>query len=116
VAASLINWDLSDIHRGPQASWTGDYFYLSVAMTFGYFFIDLLWVAFIPISVKSPDTIIKVLYNLFPLHFSNCFFVFSIGFCPIDCEGFVSLSIYLSSFLGSRVVCFHSTILSPLPI
>jgi hypothetical protein len=63
VAASLINWDLSDIHRGPQASWTGDYFYLSVAMTFGYFFIDLLWVAFIPISVKSPGTIIKVLYD-----------------------------------------------------
>lgn len=59
VGATLLNWDLRYIHLGPEAAWTGTYFYTNWLTTVAYFLVDLVWVASIPLSVKSPGTIIK---------------------------------------------------------
>jgi hypothetical protein len=59
-----MNWDIVHIYQGPEVAWKGEYFYSSLATTLLYFFVDLLWVARIPTSVKSPDVIIKVCMKL----------------------------------------------------
>jgi hypothetical protein len=61
IGATLINWDLTRLVQGygPDEAWTGEHFYLNWATTVLYFLIDLLWVAVVPICVKSPGTIIK---------------------------------------------------------
>lgn len=51
------------MHLGPDVAWKGNYFYTNLLTTICYFVVDLLWVARVPISVKSPGTIIKVRDN-----------------------------------------------------
>lgn len=34
VAATVINWDFSQILNGPEAAWVGDYFYLNLAVCY----------------------------------------------------------------------------------
>jgi len=61
VLLNVVNWDWNSILSG-QASvhllWTGQYFEIFWWSTCVYFVIDLLWVAIIPTSVKSPKVII----------------------------------------------------------
>ena len=58
----MANYDWDKVSRGydPETSWTGNYFMEYWSATILYFFIDLLWVARVPICVKSPGVIIKV--------------------------------------------------------
>lgn len=59
IAATVINWDLRLLGQGPSQAWIGNYFYLNWATSCCYFLIDLIWVACVPMCVKSPDVIIK---------------------------------------------------------
>jgi hypothetical protein len=62
IFLTIFNWDWRKLHdgHGPEASWTGDLFMEYWLATQIYFIVDLLWVANVPICVKSPGTIIKV--------------------------------------------------------
>mmetsp|Transcript_29394 Transcript_29394/g.55136 ORF Transcript_29394/g.55136 Transcript_29394/m.55136 type:complete len:280 (+) Transcript_29394:69-908(+) len=53
VFTSGLNYEL------PWLSYKGGYFWVNWATTILYFFLDLVWVAKVPICVKSPDVIIK---------------------------------------------------------
>lgn len=67
VGATLSNWDVRYLHLGPDAAYTGSYFYANWMTTVLYFIVDLIWVSRVPMSVKNPGTIIKVCTLLFGL-------------------------------------------------
>lgn len=57
IATTVLNYDFDVFSL--KISWTGDYFWLNWVTTLVYFFVDLVWVAMVPICVKSPGVIIK---------------------------------------------------------
>ena len=62
VLLTIVNYDWGKVtsELNPKAAWTGEYFMEYWSATMLYFIVDLLWVAWVPICVKSPNVIIKV--------------------------------------------------------
>lgn len=76
VATTAINYDFEPLLKLEKYSltWTDNYFWLNWATTLIYFFVDLTWVARVPICVKSPGVIIKhhfvaMLYLIGPVYY-----------------------------------------------
>lgn len=62
VLLTVVNYDWQKVvnELSPESAWTGDYFFAYWSATMLYFIVDLIWVAVVPICVKSPNVIIKV--------------------------------------------------------
>jgi len=76
VYTTLLNYDFRPLLelQSLQITWVGEYFWLNWLTTNLYFISDLLWVAIVPICVKSPGLIIKhhitaILYLTGPIFF-----------------------------------------------
>jgi hypothetical protein len=61
VLLTVVNYDWQKVvnELSPESAWTGDYFFAYWSATMLYFIVDLIWVAVVPICVKSPNVIIK---------------------------------------------------------
>lgn len=106
VASSLINYNIDVWNL--SITFHGDYFYLNWSLTLLYFLTDLVWVARVPICVKSPGVIVKH-------HIAAMFYLMGPFFWP-EYQCFVGsiLSVEVNTFfLIARRVVFKAS--SPIP-
>lgn len=73
IVTTVLNYNCSDL-RNMNISYSGDFFWMMWVTTGAYFLLDLVWVARVPICVKSPGLIIKhhilaMIYLLGPIAF-----------------------------------------------
>mmetsp|Transcript_26001 Transcript_26001/g.60364 ORF Transcript_26001/g.60364 Transcript_26001/m.60364 type:complete len:183 (+) Transcript_26001:236-784(+) len=62
IVLTISNWDWDQVKQGEsmEDAWSGAYFMEFWSSTLLYFLVDLMWVARVPICVKSPGVIVKV--------------------------------------------------------